>query len=1084
MRPKSAEPPRSPLLKRVQSEEKLSPSYTGDKKHLCPRKHSLEVTQEEVQDEEHKSSERDYTVLQSVDETACEPPAVTRVRPVEQGCLKRPISRKIGRQESVEDLDKEKLKSKLVVKRQDWSERRDSLQKQDALRESDSFSLCAENRDENILARGLNKSIPDSGSLEAKAAGSTLKDVLYKKLTTRVSEAIAETPGGSGGSDVDGGHRSTLCAIHPEWQHPRQSKDNTKPDRLEFKAPNIEFTRKRLSFEERDDCICRCSSTIHENLHFGSTRSKSLQLDTAIPHDHVAAGLGSVHSSPEGLTPKIFTCRGESAVEKLQLISSAESSLRKTSSEYKLEGRHISSLRPLEGTLDIGLLSGPRVSKTETCLSKMAESTCDTVSISPPIRLQTPAERQITIPQMKIADKLKSPLSCPPSAEPSLNIPGSSKDQANEQKTCAAGEKTLDRYSESLKAQTARVDAGAFVIKQDNRSGAKAAAALTLEHRGPRHSSHFCGKTPSIREVSNEDQEEEGEQQEAAQQSAVSAAKTVSVTSPKPVADVKTAKTAAASEPSPVSPKRSESCDPSRGKQAATSHNSKVTSLSEAQNGSASVENAQPVDICSSHIEPRVPAPASASAHKEKSCGLKPSGVDGLGRSDSEDGVQSKTSAVKAISESGSKKDVEQKGKVSAAHSRGSVTEASQTVNKENKTVSLCAIESSKVILLKAEDPASPKIKNVKEPEQLSKIKPAEKAQDKSSASEHCSSNKAELFISVKENQKHSPHATENAASPKNKPGPDAQRAAHGAAKTEKETKTLEVKAHSTSPSVPSKQRDVSKESTLAAPSVQGARHSKQTEALLPSAGADVKRDEPARPTHSSPTLCDVKQRETQPRVSAVNSANVGKESADSKPKSLSPKTVTSSSSAGKTSVTPAIIQQSPDAKQKESSPKSQATVNKNQQDLKPKHAATPQPPLQSHIPSQPDPPPVLPKPAARKEIHSSGGIISGRLPGTATQETVAKVSKEGPKSETPSADSHRSPENKTNTSDKQAAASKKEPAERKRKETVLEVTPAQKTTKKDASRAAPPAPKDTSERDTGRGKQQKESPRSSTNKK
>lgn len=1031
VRPKSAEPPRSPLLKRVQSEEKLSPSYTGDKKHLCPRKHSLEVTQEEVQDEEHKSSERDYTVLQSVDETACEPPAVTRVRPVEQGCLKRPISRKIGRQESVEDLDKEKLKSKLVVKRQDWSERRDSLQKQDALRESDSFSLCAENRDENILARGLNKSIPDSGSLEAKAASSTLKDVLYKKLTTRVSEAIAETPGGN--SDVDGGHRSTLCAIHPEWQHSRQSKDNTKPDRLEFKAPNIEFTRKRLSFEERDDCICRCSSTIHENLHFGSTRSKSLQLDTAIPHDHVAAGLGSVHSSPEGLTPKIFSCRGESAVEKLQLISSAESSLRKTSSEYKLEGRHISSLRPLEGTLDIGLLSGPRVSKTETCLSKMAESACETVSISPPIRLQTPAERQITIPQMKTADKLKSPLSCPPSTEPSLNIPGSSKDQANEQKTCAAGEKTLDRYSESLKAQTARVDTGVFAVKQDNRSSGKAAATLTLEHRGPRHSSHFCGKSPSIREVSNEDQEEEGEQQEAAL-----------------------------------------SC----GNQAATSHNSKVTS----QNGSESAENAQPVNICSSHIEPRVLAPASASAHKEKSCSLKPSGVDGLGRSDTEDSVQSKTSAVKVISESGSKKDVEQKGKVSAAHNQGSVTEASQTVNKENKTVSLCAIESSKVILLKAEDPASPKIKNVKEPEQLSKIKPAEKAQDKSS--EHCSSNKAELFISVKENQKHSPHVATNAASPKNKPGPDAQRAAHGAAKTEKEMKTLEVKAHSTSPSVPSKQRDVSKESTLAAPSVQGARHSKQTEALLPSAGADVKRDVPAHPTHSSPTLCDVKQREMQPRVSAVNLANVGKESADSKPKSLPPKTVTSSSSAGKTSVTPAIIQQSPDAKQKESSPKSQATVNKNQQDLKPKHAATPQPPLQFHIPSQPDPPPVLPKPAAKKEIHSTGSIISGRLPGTATQEAVTKVSKEGPKSETPSADSHRSPENKTNTSDKQAAAGKKEQAERKRKETVLEVTPAQKTTKKDASRAAPPAPKDTSERDAGRGKQQKESPRSSTNKK
>uniref|UniRef100_A0A8C4GJN1 non-specific serine/threonine protein kinase n=1 Tax=Dicentrarchus labrax TaxID=13489 RepID=A0A8C4GJN1_DICLA len=183
VRPKSAEPPRSPLLKRVQSEEKLSPSYTGDKKHLCPRKHSLEVTQEEVQDEELRTG--DYTVLQSVEEM------------------------------SVEELDKEKLKSKMVVKRQDWSERRESLQKQDALREPDSSSLCADDRDDSFLARSQNKSSPDSGPLEAKAASTTLKDVLYKKLTTRVSEGIAETPGGSGES------RTGKCSLQPRRSGPQ-----------------------------------------------------------------------------------------------------------------------------------------------------------------------------------------------------------------------------------------------------------------------------------------------------------------------------------------------------------------------------------------------------------------------------------------------------------------------------------------------------------------------------------------------------------------------------------------------------------------------------------------------------------------------------------------------------------------------------------------------------------------------------------------------------------------------------------------------------------------------------------------------
>lgn len=43
VRPRSAEPPRSPLLKRVQSAEKLSGVYHGEKKSYAPRRHTLEV---------------------------------------------------------------------------------------------------------------------------------------------------------------------------------------------------------------------------------------------------------------------------------------------------------------------------------------------------------------------------------------------------------------------------------------------------------------------------------------------------------------------------------------------------------------------------------------------------------------------------------------------------------------------------------------------------------------------------------------------------------------------------------------------------------------------------------------------------------------------------------------------------------------------------------------------------------------------------------------------------------------------------------------------------------------------------------
>ncbi|XP_061150244.1 microtubule-associated serine/threonine-protein kinase 4 isoform X3 [Syngnathus typhle] len=412
VRPKSAEPPRSPLLKRVQSEEKLSPSYVADKKHLCARKQSLEVTQEEAQDQE----DEDTGEGNATDGSACEVAitAVPRVRPVEQGCLKRPAGRR-ERQESLDELDKTGTK-----------------------RESDPSG------GDDFLSRPQSKT---------ETASVALKDVLYKKLS-RASDVVSD----SAASDGD---RS----------HPRAPKD--KMERSELKASSMDFTRKRLSFEERDDFVCRLSPTVHDNFHFGATRSKSLQLDTAVAaHEHMKAGLGG--EGPMG--PKMFSGRGESAVEKLQLISSGECPLRKTSSDYKLEGRHVSPLKPLEGTLDIGLLSGPRISKTDTCLSKMAESKFAV----PPQWLQNVAERQLKAP-----DKPKSPLACPTSPDTAASPTPFPKEHS-------IGEKTKSRHDGDSP-------------KQESRTCLKVAAS--------RHSSHFsCGKTPSIREVSNEDQDDETDQ--------------------------------------------------------------------------------------------------------------------------------------------------------------------------------------------------------------------------------------------------------------------------------------------------------------------------------------------------------------------------------------------------------------------------------------------------------------------------------------------------------------------------------------------------------------------------------------------
>ncbi len=154
-RPKSADPPRSPLLKRVQSAEKLaaslsssssspSPSSAADKKLPvgASRKHSLDTSHSDFKKE---MLQRDPS-LQSLQESAGETLMGGRVSPAEKGSLQKSSVRKLGRQEGPESgtgtlglvPGKSKLKDKLSAIRQDRAERRESLQKQDAIHEVDS----------------------------------------------------------------------------------------------------------------------------------------------------------------------------------------------------------------------------------------------------------------------------------------------------------------------------------------------------------------------------------------------------------------------------------------------------------------------------------------------------------------------------------------------------------------------------------------------------------------------------------------------------------------------------------------------------------------------------------------------------------------------------------------------------------------------------------------------------------------------------------------------------------------------------------------------------------------------------------
>uniref|UniRef100_A0A4W3H9S4 non-specific serine/threonine protein kinase n=1 Tax=Callorhinchus milii TaxID=7868 RepID=A0A4W3H9S4_CALMI len=117
-RPRSAEPPRSPLLKRVQSAEKLSAAYLADKKALGLWKHTLEVPQGEG--------------LQATGEMEIDlQPTVSRPLP-EHGRLVHAGSPRL--RDWTGEIH-ERDQDIVVMRKLKWSERRDSFKKQEAVQE-------------------------------------------------------------------------------------------------------------------------------------------------------------------------------------------------------------------------------------------------------------------------------------------------------------------------------------------------------------------------------------------------------------------------------------------------------------------------------------------------------------------------------------------------------------------------------------------------------------------------------------------------------------------------------------------------------------------------------------------------------------------------------------------------------------------------------------------------------------------------------------------------------------------------------------------------------------------------------------
>ncbi|XP_077142583.1 microtubule-associated serine/threonine-protein kinase 4 isoform X2 [Ranitomeya variabilis] len=371
VRPKSAEPPRSPLLKRVQSEEKLSPSYCCEKKHLCPRKHNLEVTKEEV----HKQSSQRELTLQCLEANTCDISGSTRVRPVEQGCLKRPVSRKLGRQESLDELDKEKLKVKLVMKKKDISERQDFLLKQNLIQDLHcemgilASDVEKEEKAHQSLLKRSNLSENKFPVYEPRSGGITFKDTHCKNGNPRPNGACMSMDTTSF-CHAESAHVSyelkkapTSCSLQEKPTHP--SEKFVKEDNLDKASPtNIEYFRKKKSFDEKDGSLCQVlkSKMIPVSHECMQTKPGHIQTESLNLLDNRTSNGQSNSISFASL--KTCNSRCESNVEKSSIIAT-ETPVRKSPSEYKLETRAVSSLKPIEGTLDIALLSGPKVTKAE-----------------------------------------------------------------------------------------------------------------------------------------------------------------------------------------------------------------------------------------------------------------------------------------------------------------------------------------------------------------------------------------------------------------------------------------------------------------------------------------------------------------------------------------------------------------------------------------------------------------------------------------------------------------------------------------------------------------------------------------------
>ncbi|NXL85976.1 MAST2 kinase, partial [Alectura lathami] len=243
-RPKSAEPPRSPLLKRVQSAEKLAASLSSSEKKLASsRKHSLDISHSEFKKE---MLQRDPS-LQSLQESANESTG-GKLGLAEKGMLQKPGSRKLG------------------AIRQDRVERRESLQKQEAIREVDSSEDETDDGSEDSQdGRRLDKP-PDSGDQGSDSFNEDNKfsSKLESKDSMEDDAFLPEDPKGT--EDLQKGNNQQAktvseplqVGVHPSPSEvlPRTSPESVADSEKLFLRSGTAAKEHKLAENKAFECFC------------------------------------------------------------------------------------------------------------------------------------------------------------------------------------------------------------------------------------------------------------------------------------------------------------------------------------------------------------------------------------------------------------------------------------------------------------------------------------------------------------------------------------------------------------------------------------------------------------------------------------------------------------------------------------------------------------------------------------------------------------------------------------------------------------------------------------------------------------